>query len=48
MSKHQRFSPVEWGYERRPIVVGTWPAAGNKKGEGLILQSHIDVVPEGR
>ncbi|QQK75766.1 ArgE/DapE family deacylase [Salicibibacter cibarius] len=47
MSKHQGFSPVEWGYAGRPVVVGTWSSAGEKKGKSLILQSHIDVVPEG-
>jgi acetylornithine deacetylase len=44
LSAHPAYSPVEWTYEGRPIVVGTWAAPGPKKGKSLILQGHIDVV----
>jgi len=47
MSNSPGFSPVDWGYKGRPVIIGTWGAAGNKTGKSLILQSHIDVVPEG-
>jgi len=47
LSKGPGFSPIEWDYEGRPVIVGTWQGSGNKEGKSLILQSHIDVVPEG-
>lgn len=47
MSKSKGFSPVEWDYNNRPVVVGTWKSRGEQKGKSLILQSHIDVVPPG-
>lgn len=44
ISSHPGYSPVEWSYEGRPIVVGKWSAQGPKTGRSLILQGHIDVV----
>lgn len=38
------YSPVEWTYTGRPVVVGKWEATGQKTGKSLILQGHIDVV----
>jgi acetylornithine deacetylase len=41
------FSPVEWGFQNRPQVVGVWNSAG--AGEGgvrtLVLNGHADIVP---
>lgn len=44
MSSHPAYSPVEWSYENRPVVVGTLKNKGPKTGKSLILQGHIDVV----
>jgi acetylornithine deacetylase len=44
LSSHSAFSPPEWSYDGRPVVVGKAEAAGPKKGKSLILQGHIDVV----
>jgi acetylornithine deacetylase len=38
------YSPVEWSYEGRPVVVGKWQTEGPKTGRSLILQGHVDVV----
>jgi acetylornithine deacetylase len=44
ISSHPGYSPVEWSYEGRPVVVGKWASKGPKIGKSLILQGHIDVV----
>lgn len=44
ISSHPAYSPVEWSYDGRPVVVGTLKNEGDKKGKSLILQGHIDVV----
>lgn len=44
LSKHPGYSPVEWSYAGRQVVIGKWPAHGPKTGKSLILQGHIDVV----
>jgi acetylornithine deacetylase len=44
LSSMHGFSPVEWTYEGRPVVVGQWRCNGAKIGKSLILQGHIDVV----
>lgn len=38
------YSPAEWSYEGRPVVVGKQKTKGQKIGNSLILQGHIDVV----
>jgi acetylornithine deacetylase len=46
LSKHEGFGPVTVSYENVTNVVGTYnPAAG--RGRSLILNGHVDVVPEG-
>ncbi|PSL42943.1 acetylornithine deacetylase [Salsuginibacillus halophilus] len=40
------FSPPLLDYENRPVVVGKATNDGGKTGKSLILQGHIDVVPE--
>jgi acetylornithine deacetylase len=47
LSKLPGFSPPEWSYEGRPVVVAKAAADGPKLGKSLILQGHIDVVPLG-
>lgn len=37
------YSPVEWGYQGRPQVVGVWPSPGGG-GRSLVLNGHVDVV----
>lgn len=44
ISRLPGFSPVEWTYEGRPVVVGQWQTNGPKIGKSLILQGHVDVV----
>lgn len=44
ISSHPAYSPVEWSYEGRPVVVGALKREGKKTGKSLILQGHIDVV----
>jgi acetylornithine deacetylase len=44
ISRLPGFSPVEWSYAGRPVVVGRWKTNGPKIGKSLILQGHIDVV----
>lgn len=44
ISEHPGYSPVEWSYEGRPVVVGSWKTEGPKIGKSLIMQGHIDVV----
>ncbi|HWO98710.1 MAG TPA: ArgE/DapE family deacylase [Bacillus sp. (in: firmicutes)] len=44
ISTHPGFSPVEWSYEGRPVVIGKEKVKGQKIGKSLILQGHIDVV----
>lgn len=44
LSAHPAYSPVEWSYDGRPVVVGKWNTQGPKTGKSLILQGHIDVV----
>lgn len=44
LAAHPSYSPVEWSYANRPVVVGTWGAQGPKTGKSLILQGHVDVV----
>lgn len=44
LSRLPGYSPAEWTYDGRPIVVGKWAANGPKVGRSLILQGHIDVV----
>lgn len=44
ISKLPGYSPVEWSYAGRPVVVGQWKTNGPKIGKSLILQGHIDVV----
>ncbi|WP_206811674.1 ArgE/DapE family deacylase [Paradesulfitobacterium ferrireducens] len=41
---HPGYSPAEWSYEGRPVVVGQWKTDKPKIGKSLILQGHIDVV----
>lgn len=41
---HPGFSPVEWSYNNRPVVVGIWRTSGPKIGKSVIFQGHIDVV----
>lgn len=41
------YSPVDWNYEDRPVVAGVYKNTGKKIGKSLILQGHMDVVPEG-
>lgn len=38
------YSPPEWSYTDRPVVIGQWKNKGDKIGKNLILQGHIDVV----
>ncbi|GAX90882.1 ArgE/DapE family deacylase [Effusibacillus lacus] len=44
ISRLPGYSPVEWSYAGRPVVVGQWKTNGPKIGKSLILQGHIDVV----
>ncbi|GGK35392.1 acetylornithine deacetylase [Caldalkalibacillus thermarum] len=44
LATHPGYSPVEWSYANRPVVVGKWRAQGPKTGKSLILQGHVDVV----
>ncbi|RBW67974.1 ArgE/DapE family deacylase [Bacillus taeanensis] len=44
LSKLPGYSPAEWSYAGRPVVVGTWQSTGPKIGKSLILQGHVDVV----
>lgn len=44
ISAHPGYSPVEWSYEGRPVVVGRWKSNRPKIGKSLIMQGHIDVV----
>ena len=44
LSKYENFGQPEWMYENRPVVVGEWKNEGDKIGQSLILQGHIDVV----
>ncbi len=44
IARYRNFSPVEWSYSNRPVVVGQWRTNGPKIGKSLILQGHIDVV----
>ena len=44
ISSHPGYSPVEWSYEGRPVVVGQWKTGKPNIGKSLILQGHIDVV----
>ena len=37
------FSPVDWSYQGRPLVVGVWPTESGG-GRSLVLNGHIDVV----
>lgn len=46
IAKQKGYSPVEWSYEGRPVVAGTWRAS-ERGGRSLILNGHIDVVPAG-
>lgn len=38
------YSPVDWSYRDRPLVVGVWPGTGQGQGRSLVLNGHIDVV----
>lgn len=40
------FSPVDWDYDERPVVVGVHRVA-EPAGRSLILNGHVDVVPAG-
>lgn len=40
------FSPADWSYAERPVVVGLQRAAA-PGGRSLILNGHVDVVPAG-
>jgi acetylornithine deacetylase len=44
LSTHPAFSPPEWSYDGRPVVVGSARHHGERKGKSLIFQGHIDVV----
>ncbi len=44
ISTHPGFSPPEWSYEGRPVVVGKAKTKGEKLGKSLMLQGHVDVV----
>ncbi|MFD2704547.1 ArgE/DapE family deacylase [Salibacterium lacus] len=44
LSRHPGFSPVEWGYEGSPNVIGTVRGKAPSKGKSLIFQGHVDVV----
>jgi acetylornithine deacetylase len=37
------YSPIEWGFQGRPQVVGVLAGQGN--GKRLVLNGHVDVVP---
>lgn len=41
---HPGFSPVEWNYEHRPVIVGVRKSKEPKTGKSIIFQGHIDVV----
>ncbi len=43
IAKLPGFSPIEWGFQGRPQVVGLWPGRGG--GKTLVLNGHADVVP---
>ncbi|MBX0297491.1 ArgE/DapE family deacylase [Haloarcula nitratireducens] len=42
---HPEFAETEYSYDGRPNVVGTKPGASD--GRSLLLNGHVDVVPEG-
>lgn len=44
MKNHPGYSPVDWDYENRSVIVGKLHSKGEKTGKSLILQGHIDVV----
>jgi acetylornithine deacetylase len=44
LSQLPGYSPVEWSYTGRPVIVGQWRNTGEKIGKSLILQGHVDVV----
>jgi acetylornithine deacetylase len=45
LTKHQYFVPSRDTYTGSPNVVGRWKGSGS--GKSIILNGHIDVVPEG-
>ncbi|BAB04778.1 ArgE/DapE family deacylase [Halalkalibacterium halodurans] len=44
LRRHPSYIDVDWGYDQRPIVVGTAQSSKPTVGKSLILQSHVDVV----
>lgn len=47
LSQLPGFGPIEGDFSRARSVVGTHRPRGPVKGRSLILQGHLDVVPEG-
>ncbi|GGG29364.1 acetylornithine deacetylase [Caldovatus sediminis] len=47
LAAHPGFSPPLIGYEGRDNVVAVHAPRGARKGRSLVLQGHVDVVPEG-
>lgn len=45
LKKHPAYVEVERGYSGRPNVVALWKGSGS--GRSLILNGHVDVIPEG-
>jgi acetylornithine deacetylase len=43
ISRMPGFSPIEWGFQGRPQVVGVLPGRGG--GRALVLNGHNDIVP---
>jgi acetylornithine deacetylase len=44
LAKLPGYSPSEWSYTGRPVVVAKQSAKGEKNGKSIIFQGHIDVV----
>ncbi|HEX7124510.1 MAG TPA: ArgE/DapE family deacylase [Thermodesulfobacteriota bacterium] len=43
IARRPGFSPIEWGFQGRPQVVGIWKGRGG--GKTLVLNGHADIVP---
>jgi acetylornithine deacetylase len=46
LEKMQGYSPVDWDYQNRDVIVGTIEPK-KQIGKSLIFNGHIDVVPTG-
>lgn len=45
VGQREGYSPVEWGYRKRPQVVGIWKTTGGTEPKkSLVLNGHADVV----